>query len=215
MQNKQSFFIGLALLLLPVFAVVLFPQHYIPLEFFLRVIAAVGGGLVGSALPGFLQIELPWAKAGGALAVMLLFFVVDPTKQTAELPSVSAVPLSPAVSSPAEKAVAPSGGGGFSLISGAPDTGSVDASAIKTALAAARTGAYDNIVILEHGSGPQNYIQTILTGDTDNVLEFRDGGRDRHFQCFATAAEVERAFVAYLNGDPAFQAVCAWQWLDL
>ncbi len=50
----------------------------------LRIISALGAALVGAWLPGFLNIRGPGFRAGGALAIMVLFFIFDPPAATNE-----------------------------------------------------------------------------------------------------------------------------------
>ena len=45
-----------------------------------RVITALGGALVGAAIPGFLEIDFPGVRAGGALAIFALIFLANPQK---------------------------------------------------------------------------------------------------------------------------------------
>jgi hypothetical protein len=47
-------------------------------QLYLRIIAALGGALIGGFIPGALQIALPGIKGVGALAVFGLIYVVNP-----------------------------------------------------------------------------------------------------------------------------------------
>ena len=64
--------VGVLLLLVPLAFVALFPREFAIVQFYLRVIAALGGALVGATLPGFLHVKVPFARAGGALGVFLI-----------------------------------------------------------------------------------------------------------------------------------------------
>ena len=80
--NAVLFAVGLVLLLLPLVFVPLFPNLYGTLSFHFRLLAAIGGALVGGSLPGFLHVTLGFARAGGALAFFLLIYVIDPPEIT-------------------------------------------------------------------------------------------------------------------------------------
>lgn len=71
--------VGVVLILLPLAFVVAYPQNLDGNSlFFLRIIASLGGALIGASLPGLLNIELPGIRAGGALAVLAMFYLIDP-----------------------------------------------------------------------------------------------------------------------------------------
>jgi hypothetical protein len=70
--------VGVALILLPLVFVVVYSGHVDVASVYLRIIASIGGALVGTALPGVLQITLPGIRAAGALAVLVLFWQFDP-----------------------------------------------------------------------------------------------------------------------------------------
>lgn len=71
---------GVGLILVPLVLAMLRPEIVGVVEFYLRTVAALGGGLVGASIPGLLQVKLPFAKAGGALAVFLLIYAVNPAR---------------------------------------------------------------------------------------------------------------------------------------
>ena len=70
--------VGIMLILLPVILAICAPVAFDKTEFFLRVIAALGGGLIGAFIPGALQVTLPGMKGAGALGVFALIFSVNP-----------------------------------------------------------------------------------------------------------------------------------------
>jgi hypothetical protein len=76
--------LGVLLLLLPLIFVVLFPEQFSAVQLYLRMVASLGGALIGAWLPGLLQIKLPGVRAGGALAVLVLFWQFDPPAQLEE-----------------------------------------------------------------------------------------------------------------------------------
>lgn len=81
-QNNQPNYlllvVGVTLLLAPLVFIATTPDKFEQAHFFLRIIAALGGGLIGSFIPGILNVELPFAKAGGALAVFLVIYGTNP-----------------------------------------------------------------------------------------------------------------------------------------
>ena len=72
--------VGIGFLLLPLPMIVQFPDLHARIELYLRLIVCLGGGLVGSAIPGVLEIKLPGVKAAGAIAVTILFFFWNPAR---------------------------------------------------------------------------------------------------------------------------------------
>jgi len=70
---------GLVLIAIPLFFVVLFPAAYDAAQFYLRLCASLGGGLIGAFIPGVIDIETSWAKAGGAMGVFFLVFTFEPS----------------------------------------------------------------------------------------------------------------------------------------
>jgi len=72
--------VGVVLLLTPLVFIVISPDQFEQAGFFLRIIAALGGGLIGAFIPGMLDVELPFAKAGGALAVFLVIYGTNPPR---------------------------------------------------------------------------------------------------------------------------------------
>lgn len=70
--------VGLVLIILPLIFVVAFINSIDAAGFFLRLIASLGGALVGSAIPGLLQIHIPGVRAAGALAVLIMFWQFNP-----------------------------------------------------------------------------------------------------------------------------------------
>lgn len=76
--NYRLLAVGIVLILLPLLFVVAFPDHVKNANFFLRLVASLGGALVGAALPGLLEITLPGIRAAGALAVLVMFWQFNP-----------------------------------------------------------------------------------------------------------------------------------------
>lgn len=86
-QTKPDYVLlglGVILLLVPLIFVLIDHSSHDRSGFYLRVIAALGAGLVGASLPGLLHVKLPFARAGGALAIFLLVYAVNPPKQSVE-----------------------------------------------------------------------------------------------------------------------------------
>ncbi|MBO6559482.1 MAG: hypothetical protein JJ959_03050 [Nisaea sp.] len=77
--------VGVFLLILPLGFFLVGPDRATDAERYLRVVSALGGGLIGAFIPGFLRIELPYAKAGGALAIFLVIYGVNPPGITQKL----------------------------------------------------------------------------------------------------------------------------------
>lgn len=71
-------FVGVALLLVPLGFAMLEPAQFSTVRSFLRIISSLGGGLVGIAIPGLLNIQSGPIKATGAIALVVLFFKFDP-----------------------------------------------------------------------------------------------------------------------------------------
>ncbi len=76
--NYLLLVVGVALLLAPLVFIVISPDQFLQAQLFLRIMAALGGGLIGTFIPGMLNVELPFAKAGGALAVFLVIYGTNP-----------------------------------------------------------------------------------------------------------------------------------------
>lgn len=72
--------VGLVLVAVPLGFVVVFPDRASDASLYLRLIASLGGALVGSAIPGLLQIQFPGVRAAGALAVLVLFWQTNPPR---------------------------------------------------------------------------------------------------------------------------------------
>ncbi|WP_088329071.1 hypothetical protein [Lacimicrobium sp. SS2-24] len=81
--------VGIILLFIPLLFVLYDPHVYDKAGLYLRIIAALGAGLVGGSLPGFLHIDLPFARAGGTVAIFLLVYAVNPPKQSADMSSIN------------------------------------------------------------------------------------------------------------------------------
>lgn len=77
-QNIALLFVGIVLVLMPLIFVVSFNQYFKEAELFLRLVASLGGALIGAWLPGMLNIDIPGIKAGGALAVLVLLWQFNP-----------------------------------------------------------------------------------------------------------------------------------------
>ena len=76
--DHLSLFVGLLLMLVPL-AFLAGWNDVQGAEHYLRVISALGGALAGASLPGFLHVELSFARAGGSLAIFVMIFALDPT----------------------------------------------------------------------------------------------------------------------------------------
>ncbi len=73
-------------------------------------------------------------------------------------------------------------------------------------------GQLDSFLIFEKQE--QHYMQTI--GGPDNfTLEYRDGSKDRHYQCKASRNMVIQAFQAYAQDDDSWRKICDWEKLRL
>jgi len=70
--------VGVFLVLIPLFFVALSPELARSMGLSLRVITALGGALIGSVIPGMLEVEVPYARAAGAIGVFLIIFAVNP-----------------------------------------------------------------------------------------------------------------------------------------
>lgn len=70
--------VGVALILLPIIFVIPFSDRTDDASLYLRIIASLGGALVGASLPGLLEITLPGVRAAGAMAVLVLFWQFNP-----------------------------------------------------------------------------------------------------------------------------------------
>lgn len=70
--------IGIVLILFPLLFAVAFSQLLNAAGLYLRIIASLGGALIGASLPGILEINLPAIRAGGALAVLVMFWKFNP-----------------------------------------------------------------------------------------------------------------------------------------
>jgi hypothetical protein len=90
------FAVGCSLLLFPVAVAAASPTVLINAQFFLKIIAALGGALLGGFIPGVLQVTLPGIKAVGALGVFALIYVTNPPVFVAR----AANPLVPPTASP-------------------------------------------------------------------------------------------------------------------
>ncbi len=75
-------FFGVLLLVIPLLFIVKYQQGYEDARVYLRIMSALGGAMIGAWLPGLLNLEGPGYKAGGALAILLLFFSTDPPYRT-------------------------------------------------------------------------------------------------------------------------------------
>jgi hypothetical protein len=70
--------LGVALIAVPLLVAMLAPDVYGDVQQFLRIIVALGGGLVGSFIPGFLKVRFPGVEALGGMAVFALILMYDP-----------------------------------------------------------------------------------------------------------------------------------------
>ncbi|SIS42563.1 hypothetical protein [Neptunomonas antarctica] len=81
MNHKKDwvlFISGFVLIILPLIFVVTYTEHFVSVQFYLRLIASLGGALIGASLPGFLNIRVLGVEAGGALAILVLFYLFNP-----------------------------------------------------------------------------------------------------------------------------------------
>ncbi len=83
--------LGIFLLLVPLGFVAAFPDQYSKLEVLLRVITALGGALVGAALPGLIEVNLAFARGAGAMGLLLLIYLVNPPALVQSNPAVPPV----------------------------------------------------------------------------------------------------------------------------
>jgi hypothetical protein len=70
--------VGVLLILTPLAFDLYAPQRFVDVQLFLRLIASLGGGLAGAAIPGFINLDFPWVRAGGAAAFVVLFYSTNP-----------------------------------------------------------------------------------------------------------------------------------------
>lgn len=75
-------------------------------------------------------------------------------------------------------------------------------------------GGTDHFAIFEKGDDSQHYMQTI-GGPELFTLEYREGSKDRHFQCTTTKDNVIKAFKAYAADDASWRTICDWKKLNL
>jgi hypothetical protein len=55
------------------------PQTYERAGYQMRVLTALGGGLIGTTVPGLVGLELKGVRAAGAAAFVVLFYLMAPT----------------------------------------------------------------------------------------------------------------------------------------
>lgn len=82
---------------------------------------------------------------------------------------------------------------------------------INAALAQLPAGE-DAFAILAHGD--QHYVQVAGSAQEGFVIEYREGGEDRHFEAVGPAASLGTAqdlFRRYAAGDESWRGVVAWQ----
>jgi hypothetical protein len=70
--------LGAVLISIPVAAIVALPTFNPEASIYFRVMSACGGALIGSVVPGLLNLHLPTLKAGGALGVFAVIFFLNP-----------------------------------------------------------------------------------------------------------------------------------------
>jgi hypothetical protein len=70
--------IGLLLVVIPLFMAVLFRDAYGDTQKFLRIIISLGGGLIGSQIPGLIRLNFPGVEAIGGISVFALILMLDP-----------------------------------------------------------------------------------------------------------------------------------------
>jgi hypothetical protein len=71
---------GIVLLTIPLLMALLPNELFGRIAYLLRLFAALGGGLIAACIPGFMNIELPYLKAGGALAAVVLVYTTNPAE---------------------------------------------------------------------------------------------------------------------------------------
>jgi hypothetical protein len=61
------------------------------------------------------------------------------------------------------------------------------------------------------------YLQASGEADGPFVIEYRDGGEDRHFECTrdVSKSEVETVFFKYLKNDPTWRTDLEWKPLEM
>ena len=96
MTEWVLFGVGCSLLLFPVAVAAASPTVLINAQVFLKIIAALGGALLGGFIPAVLQVTLPGIKAVVALGVFALIYVTNPPVFVAK----AANPLVPPTASP-------------------------------------------------------------------------------------------------------------------
>ncbi len=69
-------------------------------------------------------------------------------------------------------------------------------------------GQTDSFLIFEKDK--QHYMQTI-GGPDSFILEYREGSKDKHYQCETSKKLVIQAFRAYANDDDAWREICDWE----
>lgn len=70
--------VGIVLLLIPLAVGIFDPDAFDRVAWYLRVIAALGGGLAAAAIPGVFHLNIPGIRAAGAIAVFVLLYKFDP-----------------------------------------------------------------------------------------------------------------------------------------
>ncbi|MES2884400.1 MAG: hypothetical protein V4709_06330 [Pseudomonadota bacterium] len=70
--------LGVFLVIVPLIFAVGFEKKYATVAIQMRLISSLGGALIGAWLPGLLQVRIPGIRAGGAFAVLVLFYLFDP-----------------------------------------------------------------------------------------------------------------------------------------
>lgn len=74
-------YVGVFLILVPLVFAIGFENKYDTVAHPMRLISSLGGALIGSWLPGLLHIRIPGIRAGGALALLVLFYLFDPSSK--------------------------------------------------------------------------------------------------------------------------------------
>lgn len=73
--------LGVGLLLLSTTLVVAFPEAYERSLAHFRIMGALGAALIGAWLPGAFNLSGPGYKVSGAIAIIALFYLVDPPRE--------------------------------------------------------------------------------------------------------------------------------------
>ncbi len=86
LDKLLAFGFGVAFLLI-ILGLFFFGDDLSPQQFFAaRVVLALAAGAIGAVIPGFLQVDVPGVRAGGALALVVLVYWFNPPSLIANPP---------------------------------------------------------------------------------------------------------------------------------